>query len=270
VAALNSIEREVVVLAVAIEAINDIVNHEMLRLPNGGPDAEARFKSLASAALFAVRLADMLEKVDSALLGIDGSLLAAVQAVSAQPLLAPASAAVSFGKAARELSDWLETEVEIEVWFPSLDKNPRLKLRRREFVSICGNISKHTVTRLTGKARQLQAVLERNGVIVTEAEALGALDDFYEKFHTDVLSYHSTTISELLNNLRWAIHEYLEPEFKRAYIVPKAGDLKYGFDVPAAVQNTFANSRYWDIMNSVRGGPWIPKFTGARHLKGRF
>jgi hypothetical protein len=34
------------------------------------------------------------------------------------------------------------------------------------------------------------------------------LDDFYERFHKDILNYHSSTIAEFLNNIRWGIYEY--------------------------------------------------------------
>ncbi len=269
---LSPAEREVVVLAVAIEAINEMVNHEMMRLPTlGGPDAEAPFKSLASSALFTVLLVDALEMVNAELLGIKGSLLDAIRSVSEEPLLGSVEQAVVLSKTIGALQGWLAAEIEVEVWFPSFDTNTRLKLQRQDFVAICGNISKHNLTRLTGKARCLRTLLQSNGVTVSEADALGALDDFHEKFHTDVISYHSTTLAELLNNVRWAIHEYLVPEFERSYVPPKReGELAYDFKVPPTLTTTFAINRYWDIMNSVRGKPWIPRFTGTRYLKGRF
>ncbi len=268
----SAAEREAVVLAVAIEAVNEMVNHEMMQLPAlGGPDATASFKSLASASLFTVRLADALEFVDQALLDLKGSLLDAIALISWSPILGSAEQAVPLRRAIEDLQSWLETEVHVEVWFPSLNENARLKLRRRDFVTICGNISKHNLTRLTGKARRLRDLLDSNDIVVNEDDALGALDDFYEKFQTDVISYHSTTLAELLNNLRWAIHEYLSPEFERSYIPPKrVGELAYDFRVPPTITTKFAINRYWDIMNSVRGKPWVPRFTGTRHLKGKF
>lgn len=265
-------EREAVVLAVAIEAINEMVNHQMMQLPAlGGPDATASFKSPASASLFTVRLADALEAVDPSLFDIRGSLLDAIALISKSPVLGSAEQAVPLQRAIEDLQGWFTTEIQVEVWFPSLNDNTHLNLRRQDFVEICGNISKHNLTRLTRKARRLRDLLLSNGVDVSEDDALAALDDFYEKFQKDVISYHSTTLAELLNNLRWAIHEYLKPEFERAYIPPKReGELAYDFKVPPTITTKFAINRYWDIMNSVRGGPWIPRFTGTRHLKGRF
>lgn len=270
--ALTPIEQEVVALAAAIEAINSMVNHEMMSLPPiGGPDAEARFKSLASGALFSVLLADMLEKVDPALLGIEGSLLDALRKISDEPTLSTHEHAAKLHKATIDLIEWLDTEIQVEVWLPSVDVNAHLKLRRRDFVSICGNISKHNVSRLTRKSEQLRRLLAGNGIDIQWGDALGALDDFHAKFHTDVLAYHSTTLAELLNNLRWAIHEYLTPEFHRSYKPPESVDTyKYGYDVPAAISNKYATDRYWDAMNSVRGKPWVPKFTAARYLKGKY
>ena len=46
--------------------------------------------------------------------------------------------------------------------------------------------------------------------------ALLALADFYERFHTDVLNYHGSTLVEFLNNIRWGIHYYLHPQYKQS------------------------------------------------------
>ena len=102
-------------------------------------------------------------------------------------------------------------------------------------------------------------------------DALVALDDFYQRFHEDILVYHTTTIAELLNNLRWAIHEYLLSEFERAYIPPPyEKDPRYSFKYPPGLENPYARSRYWDVMNSVRAKPWVPRFTGTPNLKGDY
>lgn len=49
-------------------------------------------------------------------------------------------------------------------------------------------------------------------------EAALALEDFYRWFHDDILNYHASTIAEFLNNIRWGIYEYLQPEFQRSIV----------------------------------------------------
>lgn len=135
----SAAEREAVVLAVAIEAINEMVNHEIMRLPAlGGPDATASFKSLASASIFTVRLADALEFVDSALLDIKGSLLDAIALISKAPVLGSAEQAVPLRRAIEDLQSWFATEIQVEIWFSSLNENTYLKLRRRTLLQSVG------------------------------------------------------------------------------------------------------------------------------------
>ena len=127
------------------------------------------------------------------------------------------------------------------------------------------------MSRLTRNAERLAQLLGRNGVQVERIDALRALDDFQQRFHDDILVYHTTTIAELLNNLRWAIHEYLMPEFERAYIPPPSDeDPRYSFGYPPGLVNPYAKLRYWDLMNSVRARPWLPRFTGTSNLKGDY
>jgi hypothetical protein len=173
--------------------------------------------------------------------------------------------------AVSELRGWLEAQIKVEVWFPSINTNVVLELQRRDFVTICGNISKHNLSRLTRNAKRLKKLLQKNGIMLDWIDALRTLDDFQGRFHDDILVYHSTTLAEMLNNVRWTIHEYLKPEFTRSYTpAPTDDDPKYSYRYPDFLVHPFARDRYWDLMNQVRARPWIDRFTGTRYLKGRY
>ena len=103
-------------------------------------------------------------------------------------------------------------------------------------------------------------------------ELLPALEDFYDRFHHDILAYHGTTLIEMLNDVRWGIHEYLKPEFQRSYTPPldPEADVRYSFEYPAEVQQSFARTCYCAIMNSVRTKPYVKRFTGTTLLKGNY
>jgi hypothetical protein len=264
-------ERAAIVLQLVVESIQAIVNHEVLSFSPGSVNIQASFRSPSQAAMANVLLADMLEPVDKTLLDFEGSLLDAMIDVSNSAPFGAGDEVVRLRAAVKAWSDWLEQDIDVEVWFPSIDTNTRLNLKRREFIAICGNISKHNMSRLTRNAKRLSTLLKRNGTSVDWIDALRALDDFQVRFHDDILAYHSTTIAELLNNLRWAIQEYLAPEFERSYRPPTSvGDPRYSYHYPAGLEDTYAKSRYWDLMNSVRAGPWIPRFTGTPSLKGNY
>ena len=261
-------EREAIALQIAIEAINSLVNREIFRFSSFPDSTKASFSSLSQGALFSVLLADILEPVDARLLGQSVSLLDILSGVASSPCLGSKSRARKLQSALRRLRRWLDKEVRVLVWLPSIDTNIRLRIRRSDYISICGNIAKHNSSRLTGKARRLQQLLAASGKSVDATDALRVLDDFQGHFHTDLLVFHATSIAEMLNYVRWAIHEYLQPRFARSYVPPTSvADPRYSFKYPTDVVNQFGRDRFWDIMNSVRSGPWIARFKTAPTLK---
>jgi hypothetical protein len=97
--------------------------------------------------------------------------------------------------------DWLEEEVEVPVWFPSIDKDIVLKIPRATFLKVCGNLSKHNFLRLIGVADEIRQILEDCGVTIGIDDALRALPDFFQRF-SSILNYHGRTIAEFLNSIR--------------------------------------------------------------------
>jgi hypothetical protein len=264
----SPMETEVLVLQAMVESINAVVNHEVLAFgqPYDG-ETQVGFQSISSRALFNVLLADMLEQCDPKLLGASGSLIDHLQRVAHNPQF-ETSDSEDFRLAVDAFVEWLNAEIVVPVWFPSIDKQVDLKLRRRDFISICGNVSKHGLSRLTRKAQQLASILEANGVNVDQLKALRALDDFYERFHTDILSYHCSSLAQMMNNIRWGIQGYLRDEFMRSYVPPESEAWpRYSYRIPKSIQSDFAESRYWDLMNTVRAKPWIERFVGPANLR---
>src|SRR2546429_2998487 len=126
---------------------------------------------------------------------------------------------------------------------------------------MCGDISKHNVLRSVGVAEELQQTLAASGVSVELEDAMLALGDFYERFHTDILNYHSSTIAEFLNNILWGIHEYLQPEYQRSLVTEGGNPPKYRYTYPTNVVNEFARTCYWDLLNEVRRRPYVKRFS---------
>jgi hypothetical protein len=121
-----------------------------------------------------------------------------------------------------------------------------------------------------GVAVQLRDTLAATNLCITLDDALLALADFYERFHTDILAYHASTIAEFLNNIRWGIYEYLQPEFKRSIVWKSREPPNYGYTYPKDVTAEFAKRCYWDLMNEVRSPPYVRRFQVTRWLKLRY
>ena len=89
-------------------------------------------------------------------------------------------------------------------------------------------------------------------------DALAIIDEFYDWYHDHLLSYHSTSIAAQLNDIRWGIYEYLVPEFSKSIVYDD--DIKYRYRYPDDLLDKYVRILYWDLMNDIRGRPYVPEF----------
>jgi hypothetical protein len=167
----------------------------------------------------------------------------------------------------KALRQWLNTEITVDTWLPSICQKLELEIQRLESIYICGNISKHNLARLTGAAKRLGEILGRHNVTVDPLTALHVLDDFYVRFHDDIFEYHSTVIAELLNNVRWGIHDYLSSEYVLAMVHDVTDPNKLSYRYPDGVSGDFAISCYRDLMNAARRKPLMERFVANSVFK---
>lgn len=267
---LTEVEREVVGLWVACGSLDSLVNHVLLKLVGDGGTKEVRFETPTHQQLFNILLLDFCEKVNEDLTGVQGSCLEVLVGACQTASFDQGSSVERLKKPVDALSTWLATEITVDTWLPSIGQQLNLKIQRGESIYICGNISKHNLARLTGAAKRLAKILGPQGITVDSVKALRILDDFYERFHVDIFNYHSTVIAELLNNVRWGIHDYLTPEYLRAQIQDASDPIKYSYRFPQNVSDDFGTSCYWDLMNSVRRKPYMERFIASSVFKLRY
>ena len=254
-------ETEIISLWVVCGSLDPMVNHALLKLVGDRGACEVRFETSIHQQLFNILLLDFFEKVDVTLTGEQGSCLDVLDGACRTASFDENGSVEFLSKPVDGLRAWLDAEITVGTWLPSIHQKLDLKIQRRESIYICGNMSKHNLARLTGAAKRLDEILCRHGVTVGYVKALHVLDDFYVRFHEDIFEYHSTVITELLNNIRWGIHDYLSPEYLRAKVQNDSDPTKYSYRYPNAVLDDFAKSCYWDLMNTVRRKPYMERFT---------
>lgn len=170
-------------------------------------------------------------------------------------------------------SRWLEADTRIEkVWLPSIDTEIDLTITRITWLKICADIGKHSFARLESNVAKIVRILAEHGKPIDEGMGYAVLPEFWEWFHTHLFAYHLSTIAEFLNEIRWGIFEYLQPEFARAYHVTSHDVLTaaYAFHVPGDIVSPIARTMYWDLMNLARSRPYFPRFSVTRSLKQSF
>lgn len=267
---LSAIETEIVVLKAVWDQISAAANATIFKVIGTDPDSEIRFETSIHQRFFNIILVDLLSETDELAPLKKRSFLEGLADVSSSPLLGTTESAKALSVATEDFSFWLTEQIQVNVWLPSINKEAELKLSRSEFIKMTGNLSKHSFLRTFRVAKQLRKILDKSDIKVSLEDANLALTDFYERFHIDILSYHSSTVAEFLNNIRWAIYEYLQPEFIRSFERDTNNSMIYKFNLPLGADSKYAQQLYWDLMNDVRTEPAMQKFKVTRWLKLRY
>lgn len=268
----NPTEREVIFLKAVKELIDEMVNFEIGEIIGSDPHSQFQFCSMTHQKFFNIILVDFLSCSDKRVLGEQSSYLGALKSICKSPNFDKDSSVNNLATYVTEFSDWLEKEIVVKkIWFPSIELETDLSIKRVEFIKICGNISKHNFSRLSGVVREIKLIFDRNKISLNDDEALVIIEEFYDWFHDNIFSYHSSAIAEFLHNIRWGIYEYLQPEFKQSIVYEtKEHPRGYHYTYPSNVKKSFAKTCYWELMNGMRSRPYMEKFQVTEHLKKRY
>ena len=266
----SGIEREVIILEAVTELIDSIVNPKILLFIEGDPNSEVQFNSYAHQKLFCIYLVDFLSCTDGRSPIGKISYLEGLREIISSPNFNENNSIQNLTVATQKLGDWLEQEVEVDsVRLMPIDKETIIKVKRLSFLKMTGNITKHNYLRSVGVAKELREILLVSGIHIDIDQALLVLADFYDRF-TDIMGYHASTITELLNNLRWGIFEYLQPELNRSMIRVDERPPTYRYKYPTEIKSEFAKNCYWELMNEVLKKPYLRKFQVTKWLKLRY
>ena len=267
---LTQADAEVMLLKVIKELIDSIVNFEVFSLIGEEPAGEVRFFSLTHQKYFNLVLVDFLSTTDKDAPIQPTTYLNGLRTIIDRPQFNVDNSVLPLRTSATEFIAWLEDEIEVPTWFPSINLHATLKVQRLDFLKITGNICKHSFLRLFQIANKVRTLLRKTGNTITTEEAVLALGDFYERFHTDILNYHSSTIAEMLNNIRWGIYEYLQPERRRSIVIDSENATRYRYTYPPSITTSFSKDCYRGLMDDVQSRPYMRKFTVTRFLKLRY
>lgn len=274
---MNDIEREAIILNSAWEMIDGMVNWAIFMKHENTAMNSLMFQTRQHSLLFAILLGDFLSQIgafkgDPVPLGLkaapsnarpsDLTFLFHLRQVCADPKLGTDTTALR--AAIESFAGWLEGEFTApNVNLPAIEVVADLRTARLRYIKMCADIAKHSLARLATNVRHLRKLLEAAGHPVSEQEAYLAVENFFEWFHDDIFIYHSSQIAEFLNNIRWAIYDYLQPEFQRSWHWTDKATVQfpiYSYRVPAEITEPLALAMYWSAMNRSRSKPYMPRF----------
>lgn len=267
----SAIEREAIGLSIALEAVDDIVNHALLNireLEGQAGEAEVHFPTRIHQSMFLIRLLDFAkEGGDATLTGVSGSCLAVLQAACVSRSFDANDSVTALRQSTTALATWLDATTPLTLWLPSLNVEANLVVPRHQFLYIAGNQAKHNTSRLTGISKSIAAMLTESGYPTLPAQVPIALGDFHEHLQEDYFAYYGTWLAELLNNVRWGVQHYLLPTFRSSFTPDASGSIAYTYRYPATISNAVPREWFWRLMNNIRIGPYLKPFTGTSYAK---
>ena len=265
------IEQEAINLCICLEAVADISNHALFKVVDVASipsQTESHFHSYIHKELFLIRVLDFVkEKTDLNLTGVKGSCIDTLKNVCHTRCFDISNSICHLENSVQELDAWLSHRKLISLWLPTLDLNAEVEVSRLDFLKISGNHSKHNLSRLTAVSKDITKLLEGHGYSVPIEQIPLALDDFREHLQENYFSYYGTWLSELMNNIRWGIQNYLQPFYNQAYIRVESDSYMYRYEYPSEIKNDIPKQWYWRLMNNIRSRPHHKKFSGAYYLK---
>jgi hypothetical protein len=273
----SPLDREVIILAAAWDLIGSMVHYAHFEKEHRVENAILMFKTRATSKLFLIILADFLSLPRDGTFGLsrpvaEGSL----GQTYLGHLLNVASAPSFMGdvtlltSSVKSFAEWLDGFADVRnVWLPSIEREGTLRVRRMDYLKICGTISKHGFTRLGDVVGKLRTILAANGTEIDEGQSYLVIPEFQEWFQDNIFIASSTGVAWHLNEIRWGIYNYLASEFRRAYTPTEviSGAQMYSYDVPGKIIDPLIRSMYWDLMNNMRMPPYFPRFTVDPYMR---
>jgi hypothetical protein len=258
----NEVEFEVAILKGSINLLDEILNTQLFDIL-GSEECNILFKTSFCQKYFYLNLIDFISKVDDSfnLNNEFCSLLTGLIKISKSPKLGTENDIDLLKKHLITYEKWLGHEPIVELWCSNIDRNVKLKLSRNDMLKICGNISKHGIVRLGRTALVIKHIFQNNNIPISFDEAILCLENFYERFHDDILNYHASYIVEMLLNILWAINEYL----KQIYILQV-----YEYQIPKEIKSEVIKMMYWELMNDVRDNRKYTRINVTKYLKMRY
>ena len=251
----NKIETELIDLCIAVEALDEMLNHRLLRVApiHGTGESEVHYRSDVHQQLFTILLLDFIyENRKKSCLDMLANAACGTRSFEHD------GSAVLLETPVTTLQNWLQTNMTVTLWLPSLSSNAKLTIDRLDFLSISGNQSKHNLWRLTGVSDRLGKIFSTNGYTLTREEIQLALADFREHFDDNYVAYYCTWLAEMLNNVRWGVQDYLEYELSI-----RRPEEQY----PNLVDHRIARQWYIRLMSKTRAKPYLQRFIGSSVFK---
>lgn len=242
-------EKEIMLLHDILDILLDTVNNYRSELLGEADEAQIMLYDDDNQKIFLINILELLSEVK-----IDGDKIKYID------FLVEVIKNPSYGSknihalnvAVKKFKSYIDNEMVINrMWLPSIDTEVNLKIKASDLIYIAGNTTKHGVNRLNIVRSRIIKVLESNNIIIDEENSFIVIEEIQNWFFDDVINHQVTYLSQLLNDIKYGIYEYLLPEVKENLNTNKE-EVKHF---------------HWELMGRVPEIPnYFPKFTSMKLL----
>jgi len=160
---LTAVEEEAAFLRAVLDAIDSMVNFQILSLHGQDPESSIQFATRTHQQFFNIALVDFLSRTDRKAPVTQTSYLGALRKIAGSPAFSTNNSVAALRKATADFVAWLEAEITVDVWFPSINLKTPLRVPRLQYIKMTGDLSKHNFLRSVGVAEDLQRLLAGHG-----------------------------------------------------------------------------------------------------------
>jgi hypothetical protein len=264
------VQKEIVILHSALTQLNEMHNYCVM----GKPKNQVMFNTSVSKKYYFILLIDFLSQFDEKIKK-NASLLDLLSEIDGNYYLGNKTSFKKLGSAVRRFKKWLRYEDSFKkIWLPDIDKEVKLAVSREDLIRICANMNKHAFLKLSRIRKKIKKIFEGNKVHVSDGDIILCMENLYEWFYDDFLSFYSTAIAQHLIDIQWGVHEYLLPLYKKSYkqyCHEKFKDKAYKYVPPKKYNISKGDepffSLYWDLMNKVRSKPIFQRYKTPWYFK---
>ncbi len=251
--------QETIVLLSVSQMIDDMINHHNMSYSHSEHGTHVVFKNAYREKYFLIMMVDLLSCIDGGAFGISKN-TSHLNFLYETALKSFFSKSQKLASQVQAFRDWLTETVNVPVWLACLETEADIEVQRSDAIKLCGNSSKHSLTRCAGIIASAVKILNENQIQCSVESSLFILPELYEQLNARLMPAYCQVISEYLITIRWEIHKHLYPTYEASY---KSGEdgIQYSYTVPKELDSPLSKEAFWDLMNIIRQSPHVEPFT---------
>jgi hypothetical protein len=264
-------ELETIILLSIIEDLDKMLSRRIFDVLGSDNNAEIKFHTEIQQYYFEIILVDFISPFDKTIISNGKSSIEYLYDICNKSAFGVSNATNLIKPSIDKFSNWINESMTISDMNLEGISNDEITIKRIDFLKICGNKSKHHFARLGRMHTLIKNILEGNNNESTKNDYnFEILIKIYDRLNQDIFLYHSSLIVEMLNKIRWGIYCYLKEIYNVVFKQDSVDPMRYSYNIPNQIKNETVKSCFYELMNSVRGKPYIDLFETTRWLQMRY